>query len=384
MTLLLDTRLHPDLNPIWWRIPTWIVMTVFTVTQAHGVEPRIATGVFMGLSALALQFISFAGDRISRAAIVACILTATVACWFAHQGLAEILIVVATSRSPEYFHGVALRWFGVLDTILFAATIAVISHSLGGLLAGLAIPFLIQRSLDHQELIRERDRAQALLAEVQRGRESEAQAAALQERGRIAREMHDVLAHSLAGLSVQLQAIRAVAAREDAGPAVIEPLDRAATLAREGLAEARAAVSTLRDPVGLGLDALPALIERHPGVARLASEGEPVEVSGEAGHAVYRAVQESLTNAARYAPGSPVTVSLCWTPDELQVSVADDGPAPGRTSVGGQGTGLGLAGMSERITQVSGTLTSGPGPDGRGWAVDLRVPVGAGRATVSP
>ena len=379
----MDTRLHPTSNPLWWRVPTWAVLTAFTVTQAHGSGARIITGLAMGGSAVVLQLIPFLDERMSRFAIVVTILAATVPCWFAHQGVAEILIVVATSRAPQFFHGAALRWFGVLDAILFAAVVAVISHSLGGLLAGLAIPFLVQRSLDHQELIRERDRAQALLAEVQRGRESEAQAAALQERGRIARDMHDVLAHSLAGLSVQLQAIRAVAARENASPAVVEPLDRAATLAREGLAEARAAVSTLRDPVGLGTDALPALTERHPGIARLHVDGNPGEVSAEAGHAVYRAVQESLTNAARYAPGSPVDVVVRWVTDALVVTVIDEGPAPGRESVGGQGTGLGLAGMSERITQVAGTLSSGPAPDGRGWRVELRVPTSTARAGVA-
>ena len=200
------------------------------------------------------------------------------------------------------------------DTIAFGGVIGWISQSVAGLLAGTGIPLLVQRAVEHRDLVQERDRAQALLAEVQAGREAETQAAALRERGRIAREMHDVLAHSLAGLSVQLQAVRAVAARERVGPAVLEPLDKAAALAREGLGEARAAVSALRDPVGLGLDALPALVERHPGTAVLDETGTRGQVSVDAAHAVYRAVQESLTNAARYAPGSVVRVALEWQP----------------------------------------------------------------------
>lgn len=376
----MDARLHPTLNPLWWRVPTWILLTIFTVAQANGVAARVVTGIAMGLSAIALQLVSLENDRVARAAVLASIVLALVAIYTSPLGTAEVLVVVATTRAPQSIHGVALRWFVVLDAVAFAVTMALALGSLTALLTGLAVPFFVQRALDQQELVHERDRAQALLVEVQRGRESEAQAAALQERGRIAREMHDVLAHSLAGLSVQLQAIRAVAARENAGPAVVEPLDRAATLAREGLAEARAAVSTLRDPVGLGLDALPALIDRHPGAARLRIDGDPGEVGAETGHAVYRAVQESLTNAARYAPGSPVDIVASWARDALRVTVTDEGPAPGRDSVGGQGTGLGLAGMGERIAQVSGTLSSGPGPDGRGWRVELCVPTSGARA----
>jgi signal transduction histidine kinase len=132
-------------------------------------------------------------------------------------------------------------------------------------------------------------------------------------------------------------------------------------------------VSALRDPVGLGLDALPALVERHPGEASLTAVGEPGGVSAEAGHAIYRAVQESLTNAARYAPGSPVGVALSWSAEALEVKVTDSGPAPERSAVPGQGTGLGLAGMAERIEQGSGTLRAGP-RGGGGWQIAITVP----------
>lgn len=380
MTLLLDARLHPSLNPVWWRIPLWAVLTAFTVSQASGVGDRVAAGVLMGTSAAVLQLLSFVHGRAAQVSIVVCIVTGLAAVLFAPNGIAELPVVVATSRAPVHVDGRVLRGFTVLVTIAFAAVLAIALHSFSALLTGTAIPFFVQRAIDHQELIRERDRAQALLAEVQRGRESEAQAAALQERGRIAREMHDVLAHSLAGLSVQLQAIRAVAARENAGPAVVEPLDRAAALARNGLAEARAAVSTLRDPIGLGLDELPALIDRHPGRATLDADGEAAQVTPEAGHAVYRAVQESLTNAARYAPGSPIDIGVHWGADELVVTVRDGGPGPGREAVAGQGTGLGLAGMDERVREVGGRVESGPDPDGPGWRVEVHVPVGVGAA----
>jgi signal transduction histidine kinase len=109
----------------------------------------------------------------------------------------------------------------------------------------------------------------------------------------------------------------------------------------------------------------------------LAVSGAPQPVAPEAGHAVYRAVQEALTNAARYAPGAPVTVALSYTAGGLDVRVADAGLPPGRSAVPSQGSGLGLAGMDERIRGVGGTLTAGPRADS-GWQVEVRVPVLAG------
>ncbi len=359
-------------TPLWWRVPSWTVITVVTVAQTHGLALRIATGALMGVGAVALQFVTAESSAVRQCVTLLTTATGLAACFTAPQGVAEILVVVAASRAPHAFEGRPLTCFVVVDTLAFAATVGFISHSVPGLLAGLGIPLLVQRAVEHRTLARERDRATALLAEVQRGRESEAQAAALQERGRIARDMHDVLAHSLAGLSVQLQAVRAVAAREQVGPAVLEPLDRAAVLARDGLAEARAAVGTLRDPAGLGLAALPALVERHPGDTQLAVDGAQRAVADDAGHAVYRGVQESLTNAARYAPGSSVLVRLAWGPDRLAVTVTDTGPGPDRVPMAGLGSGLGLAGMDERISSVGGTLRAGP--SGPGWRVEFDVP----------
>ena len=216
-----------------------------------------------------------------------------------------------------------------------------------------------------------------LLSEIEASRDAQADAAALAERGRIARDMHDVLAHTLAGLSLQLQGVRAVAAREGVGPAVSEPLDRAAALARDGVAEARNVVGALRGPHALGVAEIDALVSRYPGSATLTATGEPVGIEPAAGLAVYRTVQEALTNAARYAAGSPVDVRLAWSPTELQLRVTDHGVQDGRAPTGVVGSGMGLVGMSERITEVGGTLRAGP-LDG-GWTVQASVPVASDR-----
>jgi signal transduction histidine kinase len=356
-----------------WRAPTWTALTVVTVLSTSSPTSRITAAITLSAAVIALQFTRHPDLTVRRAAVLVATVGGLAACFAAHDGIAEIPVVVAATRLPDVADGTALRWLIGIDTVAFGATIAFISRSYAGLLAGIAIPLLVQRAIEHRDLVRERDRAQALLAEVQAGREAETQAAALRERGRIAREMHDVLAHSLAGLSVQLQAVRALAAREGVSDSVLGPLDKAAALAQDGLGEARAAVSALRDPVGLGIADLPALVDRHPGEASLQVEGPPGRVSVEAGHAVYRAVQEALTNAARYAPGSSVSVTLSWSPRTLAAAVADTGPAPGREAVAGQGTGLGLAGLTERVREAGGTVQAGPRADG-GWLVEIRVP----------
>jgi signal transduction histidine kinase len=290
----------------------------------------------------------------------------------AHGGLGYVPVLVAVSRFP--YHRRTARVFVVVEMVLLAAAAGWAAGAPVAALTGLAVPVLVQRAAQRRKIIAQRDQARALLAEVQAGREAETRAAALRERGRVARELHDVLAHSLAGLSLQLQAVRAVAAREGAGPQLTEPIDHAGQLARDGLAEARRAVSTLHEPADLGVDDLPALVERHPGRAQLITSGEkPRTPLPAAAHAVYRAVQESLTNAARYAPGSAVAVTLLWAPHELRVRVEDDGPAAGHQPEA-RGTGLGLDGMAERITEAGGRVDAGARDDGPGWRVEISVP----------
>jgi signal transduction histidine kinase len=361
-------------------VPAWTALSVVTALSAHPLWAQVASGLTMAGAAVALMFTADEHPVRTRTVAVVVATVLGLACvLIGPSGLGEVPVFVAAGTIAFPIARGPGRLFVLADTIAVAAVVGFVSHSLVGVLAGLGIPLLAQRGAERRALIASRDEAHALLAEVQAGREAEAQTVALRERARIARELHDVLAHSLAGLSVQLQALRAVAAREQVGPAVLEPLDRSAALAREGLAEARAAVGALRDPVGLGVDAIPALVERHPGAVTLQIDGEPVPVPAEAGHAVYRAVQEALTNAARYAPGAEVTVTLTYAATGLTVHVADTGLPPGRTAVAGQGTGLGLAGMDERVRDVGGTLSAGPSPDS-GWQVRIELPLLAGSA----
>ena len=357
-----------------WRVPAWLLVIVATVLSVHDTEQRVLAAATTTLAAIATQFTD---DVHAVAKTITAIIVATLAgmasTLVAHSGLGIVAPFVVIGKLPLPIDRGAGRTLVIADTLLVAAVVGFASRTLVGALAGLGIPLLAQRAAERRELIASRDEAQALLVEVQAGRDAEAQAAALQERGRIARDLHDVLAHSLAGLSVQLQATRTVAAREGVTAAVLDPLDRAAELAREGLGEARAVVGALRDPTGLGVAEIDSLVERQPGGARLTTRGTPVAVDAATGHAAYRAAQEALTNAARYAPGADVTVTLDYSGTALVICIDDTGLPAGRDPVASQGSGLGLVGMSERLAAVGGTVTAGPRPSG-GWQVRVEVP----------
>ena len=263
-----------------------------------------------------------------------------------------------------------------------------ISGSPVGLLAGAGAWALADRSIERAAFEAERDRALALLAEVEASRQTQLEAAAAEERNRIAREMHDVLAHSLAGLSMQLQAIRAVAAAEGASTSITGPIDRAAELAREGVQEARAAVGALRAPKQYGLDDLQDLVAGFPGQADLRVSGQPQRLSPDAGHAIYRAVQEAMTNTARYATGSAIDVEVTWGPAQLRVRVRDHGLPDGSSALGGQGKrhrnrehgrpGRGRRRKADGRTYPERLRLAGPGNRSRGRRTRQR----GGRVTI--
>ena len=144
-----------------------------------------------------------------------------------------------------------------------------------------------------------------LEAETRRARE---ESAVLAERGRIARELHDVLAHTLSGLAVQLEGARLLAEHTHADPRLVEQVSNAQDLARSGMAGAKRAVATLRGEALPGPDQIPELVEH----ARLATgapvtyrvDGEPGALAPELGLPLYRAVQEALANVAKHASGA--------------------------------------------------------------------------------
>jgi signal transduction histidine kinase len=222
-----------------------------------------------------------------------------------------------------------------------------------------------------------RDRI-AMLEERTRRLAGEQDAAATRERERIAREMHDILAHSMSMVVIQAEA-GPVAVRTDPDKAE-EVFDTISATAREALQQLRRALGVLRSEEAArrpqpGLDALAELVAgvRRTGLAvTLEEDGEARAVPPDVAAAAYRIVQESLTNAVKHAAASSVRVRLGWRNGALRLEVCDDGRGPAGTVGPG---GHGLIGMRERVTAAGGELSVGPGPDGIGYRVAASLPL---------
>lgn len=217
------------------------------------------------------------------------------------------------------------------------------------------------------------EQAELALAREQAAREEHARAAALAERTRIAREVHDVLAHSLSALSLNLQGARLMLAREGASEQAQDQVRRAQRLAVEGLAEARRAVAALREDPVPASRAIADLVtsSRLESGARtdFTVDGTPRDLPGPAEDALYRTAQEALSNTRKHAAGAPVDVRLAYGNGSTELIVTDhQGRRPAEPVTGGYG----LTGMRERAEMIGGELRTGPTDDG--WQVRLVVP----------
>ncbi|MEU9999982.1 histidine kinase [Streptomyces sp. NPDC050848] len=232
-----------------------------------------------------------------------------------------------------------------------------------------------------------------LLTQERAAREAEAASAALAERARIAREIHDVLAHSLSAQMVHLEAARLQIEAGAERETILERVVAARAMAREGLAETRQALSALRGDVAPVEDYLWELAREDRAEVRVV--GARRQLPAEASQAVRRVAQEALTNVRKHAPGARTRVLFAYGAGEVALEVRDSG-VPGAASAAGtvgvvgasglvggaglvdgaglsaSGSGYGLLGMRERAELLGGTLDAGP--EGDGFAVRLRVP----------
>ncbi|MCF2529147.1 sensor histidine kinase [Yinghuangia soli] len=237
---------------------------------------------------------------------------------------------------------------------------------------------------------------EARAEQLARERDLEADRAASRERERIAREMHDILGHAVSLMVVQAEA----------GPVVVRSDPARAEAAFEAIADAgRDAMAQLRRMLGLlnrpgqdddgaageerapqaGVDTLPELLARvrETGLQiTLEATGTPVPLAADRSLAVYRLVQESLTNTVRHAGASRAEVRLAWGPDALDVEVRDDGIGAQKTA--SADSGFGLVGLAQRIEAVGGTLTAGPAAGGPGFRVATRLPLPLPAAPAEP
>lgn len=240
-------------------------------------------------------------------------------------------------------------------------------------------PLLIGREMrtrrEHADELRQR------VANAEREREESARRAVEEERARIARELHDVVAHQMTVMTIQAEGARRIA--NEADPRIREALDTIKATGHSALSEMRRVVGLLRENESQSpeLAPLPRLADLGTLVEQVRSAGVPVELSfdGEVRAladgvelSAYRIVQESLTNAVQHGgPGVSANVAVTYRDDSLEVLVVDDGR--GAAAAPSNGGGHGLVGMKERVSVLGGSFEAGAKPGG-GYRVRARIP----------
>jgi signal transduction histidine kinase len=218
-------------------------------------------------------------------------------------------------------------------------------------------------------------------AQLELERDQQALLAAAAERARISREMHDVVAHSLAVVVSLANGATAKLGRDPEQSR--EALESISDVGRQALADTRRLLSVLRTEEaaaarspGPGIEELKDLVDRAAATglaATLTVRGDPVPVAAGLALSAYRIVQEAITNTVKHAQGATaVAVELTWTPSHLEIAVADDGNGAGGSA--GAAGGFGLTGIRERAAASGGTATAGPRHHG-GWMVTATIPI---------
>ncbi|WP_449353234.1 sensor histidine kinase [Streptomyces shaanxiensis] len=378
----------------WTRWPSREALAREAATRPRRVLGYVTRSLVLGM----LIWGAFNSTHVRGWAVlgaVASILLAAVAGWalfrttLAHRlwpslALYGVLLVIAVAAQAADFGVIALvLWCGcaitALERLPIAAALPVTAVALAlyaavnddgwlttvATTAGLALAGYVLR-LDAEA----RGSAQRLLTQERAARAAEAESVALAERARIAREIHDVLAHSLSAQLVHLEAARLLIEGGADRDQILERVVAARGMAREGLAETRQALSALRGDMTPLEDFLSQLVGTADGTEATIS-GERRPLPAEASQAVRRVAQEALTNVRKHAPGAKVRMRLEYGEDQVTLVVRDSGGSPGElTATGG---GYGLRGMRERAELLGGSLDAGP--DEEGFVVTLKVPV---------
>jgi len=291
-----------------------------------------------------------------------------IAAWFAPR--------VPVSRAFE----ISLLCVDVLALWAFCLRVAAPWWPYPVVVAGVIAAY--QAGLRTRERAERTEFAELMLAREQALRSERERAAAATERERIARDLHDVLAHTLSGLAITLQnaSTLLLAGRPDQAQTQV---DRARALAVEGQGQARQPLAALAPdgaipaPVDLAA-AIDRAVRDHrvmTGTAVSLNLGRLPELPAAVTSAVLAVLRESLTNVLRHAPNAPISVSATMSSTAsagaaLTLIVADE---PGTPAPAAGSGGMGLAGMQARINAVDGTLHAGPTP--KGWSVELSVPL---------
>jgi signal transduction histidine kinase len=240
--------------------------------------------------------------------------------------------------------------------------------------------FVLARRIRHAGVL------EADLASAQTEREERARQAVAEERARIARELHDVIAHNLTVAIIQMTAARGVIPVDGADGELTRHLESADAACRRALGELRRLLGVVRADDGEpalvpapGLASVPDLVDavREAGLPlELTVEGSPYEAAGGVDLAAYRIVQEALTNALKHSGHAATTLMLRYDEKAIRIEVVDAGPSLNEDH---DGSGRGLVGMRERAALYGGTLEAGPNVGG-GFRVVATLPVDRGFA----
>ena len=382
---------RPLTTALGWSLPDWLLDygpvgliviegTIAIVTGGHGAggEPRDLLAIGLGVSAAALVW-----RHRSPVAVLAVVLIMALGLNYGPIVILPVLLALFTVA--EYTDRTKVIGAAVLSAVVVLAAPAVhgtplttLPQVLSRLVAiGLAVAagLYLRARADYVGGLQER------AERLEREHELMAHQAVADERVRIARELHDVVAHNVSLMVVQAQALAATGANHEQGAA----LDRVAGLGREAMSEMHRMLGVLRVEGGElddrepqpGVRDLETLIERtrQAGLdTSLTVSGPPRELSPGVELSVYRIVQEALTNVIRHADAKHANVVLTYGPSKLELTITDDG-AGSAAPTNGSGPGHGLVGMRERAALFGGQITAGHASSG-GYQVHASLPVG--------
>jgi signal transduction histidine kinase len=349
-------------------------------TLATGIQPGGGAVSYVAAFGTTLPFAWRSANPAATAIVVSASSVAEVAIGGFHDSVISLLawLLVAYSlgahaaAAQRLAAGLAVTAAGglwvatVSGPVTFWNLAAVVAFLVAATLAGLWVRQLRLRARTMEDLARQ----------LERERDDRARTAVAEERARIARELHDEVAHAMSVIAVQADAAEGALARD---PALVEsPLVAIRDTARAALGDMRRVLGGLRgdEPAELapepGLARITALVEqtRAAGIAVvLRTEGEPTPLPAALDVAAYRIVQEGLTNVRKHARARRVEVVVGYEPDALRVEVRDDGDGSGA----GGGTARGLAGVRERVSLLGGRFAAGP--HGGGFALCVELPL---------
>jgi signal transduction histidine kinase len=368
------------LRPLAPLILAVVAVSAFTSRPApawheRGLAVTAALAVVL-LAGLAAALTATRPGPVHAALVLTLLAASAVLAWLQPDGAGIAGVFVGLSLLAPLFRGHRSVPLIIVALVLLAVAFAAARHGsmISALLTAIMIAAFYGMLLLAIRLSDANRRTEQLLAELAASRDAQAQAAKLGERQRLAREMHDVLAHSLSGLILQLEGARMLAADNPSDPRLPAAVERAHQLGRSGLEEARRAIGTLRDDELPGPERLAELarqFESDRGVpCTLTVTGTPRPLgSSEARLALFRVGQEALTNVAKHAAGTTaVTITLAYSAAAVSLVVEDVGSDPAPSAAGGYG----LTGMRERAELLGGHLTAAP--TGHGFRVELEVP----------